>query len=243
MKNRNDVIVLFRDKYAHLKAVYPSVGPFDENRLYQNPDGGWQMNLENCAAITLRPNDDDPHETHGQICARWYEEGGAFNENGVSGKLGYPISDETSIEEKEIEYLSSWNSEYLDMMDRNGTLCQQDIDNYCHRIEIQQDDSDQLRSQGVEIPISKEGYAKYRIVRKWRLSKFQKGTISQRDIPSGNGHVHINYNEIDFEKQKPFSEIDKEKSKMVKSWLTKLSDFAAESWQDLRSRLPRQGKK
>ncbi len=27
MKTRDEVIVLFRDKYEHLKAVYPSVGP------------------------------------------------------------------------------------------------------------------------------------------------------------------------------------------------------------------------
>ncbi len=94
MKTRDEVIVLFRDKYEHLKAVYPSVGPFEENRLYQNPDGGWQMNLESCAAITLRPNDEEPYETHGAICAQWYKEGGAFNETGIPGWLGYPISDE-----------------------------------------------------------------------------------------------------------------------------------------------------
>lgn len=94
MKTRDEVIALFRDKYEYLKTVYPSVGPFEENRLYQNPDGGWQMNLVNCAAITLCPGGGEPHETHSAICARWYKEGGAFNENGIPGWLGYPISDE-----------------------------------------------------------------------------------------------------------------------------------------------------
>ena len=80
MKSREEVIALFRDKYAYLKTVYPSVGPFEESRLYQNPDGGWQMDLENWAAITLRTGDDKPHEIHGAICARWYKDGGAFDE-------------------------------------------------------------------------------------------------------------------------------------------------------------------
>ena len=100
MKTREEVIALFRDKYEYLKTIYPSVGPFDENRLYQNPDRGWQMNFENCAAITLRPGDDQPLETHGAICARWYQEGGAFNERGEPGRLGYPISEEMILVQK-----------------------------------------------------------------------------------------------------------------------------------------------
>ena len=86
MKTREEVLALFHDKYEYLKSVYPEVGSFEEIRLYQNPDGGWQMNLENCAAITLRPGDDQPLETHGAICARWYQEGGAFNERGEPGR-------------------------------------------------------------------------------------------------------------------------------------------------------------
>ena len=92
MKSRDEVAALFRAKYAHLKTVYPQVGLFDESKIYQNPDGGWQLNLENCAAITLRPDDDEPHETHGAICARWYQEGGAFDK-GIRGRLGYPVAD------------------------------------------------------------------------------------------------------------------------------------------------------
>lgn len=100
MKSREEVVALFRDKYAHLKTVYPTVGPFEEICLYQNPDGGWQMNFENCAAITLRYGDNEPYETHGAICARWYEEGGAYNEQGKPGRLGYPISDEMFLVQK-----------------------------------------------------------------------------------------------------------------------------------------------
>ena len=96
MKNREEVLTLFRTKYDYLKSIYPEVGSFDEaasSNFYQNPDGGWQMNLDNCAAITLRPGDDEAHETHGAICKRWYEEGGAFNEDGTPGWCGYPTKD------------------------------------------------------------------------------------------------------------------------------------------------------
>lgn len=96
LKTREEVITLFRAKYDYLKSVYPSVGSFDEAcaaSLYQNPDGGWQLNLSPCAAITLRPGDSEAHETHGTICAKWYDEGGAFK-GGIPGWLGYPISDE-----------------------------------------------------------------------------------------------------------------------------------------------------
>lgn len=98
MKTREEVLVLFRDKYRYLKSVYPAVGPFDESKLLQNPDEGWQIDLGQCeleiwATITLRPGANAPHETHGAICARWYREGAAFND-GIRGHLGYPISDE-----------------------------------------------------------------------------------------------------------------------------------------------------
>lgn len=95
MKTRDEVIALFQNKYEYLKAVYPSVGPFDEAGIYQNPDGGWQLNLSPSAAITLRPCDDEPHETHGGICERWRSLGGAFNVQ-MPGRLGYPVSDEDS---------------------------------------------------------------------------------------------------------------------------------------------------
>ena len=100
MKTREEVIALFRDKYAYLKALCQhQIGPFNASAIYQNPDGGWQLNLEqpgtDCkAAITLRPNDEVPHETHGVIGARWFQEGGAFDKNGIPGRLGYPVEDE-----------------------------------------------------------------------------------------------------------------------------------------------------
>lgn len=94
MKTKEEVLALFRVKYDKLKEVYPQVGPFDENQFYETPDHGWQLNLGPCAAITLRPESSEPHETHGGICARWYQEGGVYNECKERGWLGYPISDE-----------------------------------------------------------------------------------------------------------------------------------------------------
>lgn len=100
MRSREDVVALFRDKYAYLQMVCQRrIGPFDESAIYQNPEGGWQLNLEQPgtdykAAITLCPNDDVPHDTHGIIGARWFQEGGAFDVNGIPGRLGYPIADE-----------------------------------------------------------------------------------------------------------------------------------------------------
>ena len=89
----------FNDKVAWVKSSqFPSVGNPDQTGIYQNPDGGWQCNYANWCAITIRPGEVVPHETHGAICARWYQEGGAFNESGKPGKLGYPISDEEVFE-------------------------------------------------------------------------------------------------------------------------------------------------
>ena len=102
MKTREEVIALFRAKYDDLQTVcQQQIGPFNESAIYQNPDGGWQLNLEQPgtdykAAITLRPNDEVPHETHGVIGARWFQEGGAFDAHGNPGLLGYPVADEVS---------------------------------------------------------------------------------------------------------------------------------------------------
>ena len=98
MKKKEDVLELFRKKYDHLKTIFPSVGEFKEAALYQTPDEGWQLSIDSFAAITLRPNDDEAHETHGRICERWYKEGGAFDEHRNPGWLGYPISDENVYE-------------------------------------------------------------------------------------------------------------------------------------------------
>ena len=169
MKTRDEVIALFRDKYEHLKMVYPSVGPFDENRLYQNPDGGWQVNLESCAAITLRPGDNEPHETHGAICERWYHEGGAFNVKGVPGKLGYPISDELCGTDEPRSFISNFTVDSL---------------------ERQSDDIEQLQL-AAEIFHAPAGRINYTVIRKWRYSKFERGCIRWRDLPSGNGHFEV----------------------------------------------------
>lgn len=98
MKKKEDVLELFRKKYDHLKTIFPSAGEFKESALYQTPDEGWQLSIDSFAAITLRPNNDEVHETHGAICDRWYKEGGAFNERHNPGWLGHPISDEEVYE-------------------------------------------------------------------------------------------------------------------------------------------------
>lgn len=99
-QTRGKVLAMFRAKYDSLKSVYPEVGSFDEaasTNFYQNPDSGWQMNLSPCAAITLRPGDDEAHIIYGAVCARWYEEGGAF-ERDIPGWLGYPVKDQAAID-------------------------------------------------------------------------------------------------------------------------------------------------
>ena len=89
----NAVLALFRRAYERLKRdVYPEVGV--PGAVFRNPDGGWQSNLENWAAITLRPGASEAFEVHGAICAKWYVLGGAFDENGRPGTLGYPLSNE-----------------------------------------------------------------------------------------------------------------------------------------------------
>ncbi len=92
--SKDDVLAKFRKKYDWLKEEqFPSVGEPSEPGIYQNPDGGWQCNYGNWCVITLRPGQTEPHEVHGAICARWYQEGGAFNERCERGWLGYPTSD------------------------------------------------------------------------------------------------------------------------------------------------------
>ena len=87
-----DVIVKFREKYDLLKQAFPEVGEPIEPGIYRTPNGGWQCNYVNCAAITIRPADSEAHEVFGCICARWYQEGGAFDETYKPGWLGFPIS-------------------------------------------------------------------------------------------------------------------------------------------------------
>lgn len=125
---------LFRQTYRWIKqGPYPSIGR--PGRLYRNPDGGWQCNCENWAAITLRPGSEEPFEVHGAICARWYAEGGAYNERGTPGKLGYPISDEkpyTSMGRRSdrVSYFErgdiTWNSEknvcYVSLKNGDGQM-------------------------------------------------------------------------------------------------------------------------
>ena len=101
-----DIIPLFQAKYDWLKKQQGGVptleGPIEPG-IYKTPDGGWQCNYDGAwgygCAITLRPGDNEPHEVHGEICKLWYKEGGAFDETGKRGWLGYPVSDEEVYED------------------------------------------------------------------------------------------------------------------------------------------------
>lgn len=87
-----DIIIKFREKHDLLKRMFPKIGEAIEPGIYRTPNGGWQCNYANCAAITIRPGDSEAHEVYGGICARWYQEGGAFDETCKPGWLGFPIS-------------------------------------------------------------------------------------------------------------------------------------------------------
>ena len=98
-----DIVAKFQTKYDWLKRErVPTLESAVEPGIYQTPDGGWQCNYDGACgygcAITLRPGETEPHEVHGEICKRWYQEGGAFDENCKRGWLGYPISDEEVYE-------------------------------------------------------------------------------------------------------------------------------------------------
>ena len=93
----SDVSKAFQDKYDWLKREQvPSIGNPDTG-IYQNPDGGWQQWFANWASIAVPPGGTEPHEVHGGICARWAQEGGAFDGT-TPGWLGYPVSDEEVYE-------------------------------------------------------------------------------------------------------------------------------------------------
>ena len=92
-----DIVAKFNAKYNWLKRQIATLKGAVEPGIYPTPDGGWQCNYDGewgyGCAITLLPGGDEPHEVHGEICKRWYQEGGVF-EDGKRGWLGYPVSDE-----------------------------------------------------------------------------------------------------------------------------------------------------
>ena len=93
-----DIAEKFQAKYNWLQQKIGTLKGAIEPGIYRTPDGGWQCNYDGewgyGCAITLSPGGDEPHEVHGEICKQWYREGGAFDENGKRGWLGYPTSDE-----------------------------------------------------------------------------------------------------------------------------------------------------
>ena len=94
----SEILAQFQAKYDWLKQQVQTLEGAIEPGVYKIPDGGWQCNYNGAwgygCAITLRPGDAELHEAHGEICKRWYREGGAYDETGERGWLGYPISDE-----------------------------------------------------------------------------------------------------------------------------------------------------
>lgn len=95
MTTREEALALFQAKYASFQSDFPSVGPFDENKLSQMSDDGWIIDFGN-AAFTLRSGSREPHETHGGIYWAWRE---TFDERtGEPARLGHPISDEEVYE-------------------------------------------------------------------------------------------------------------------------------------------------
>ena len=97
-----DIAEKFQAKYNWLQQKIGTLKGAIEPGIYRTPDGGWQCNYDGewgyGCAITLRPGDTEPHEVHGEICKRWYQEGGAFDEKGNRGWLGYPTSDEEAYD-------------------------------------------------------------------------------------------------------------------------------------------------
>lgn len=91
----DDIISIFRRKYESLKAgSYRQIG--EPGVPYRLPDGGWQMDCGNNAAITLRPGANAAYAVTGPFCEQWKSYGGAFV-NGKKGKLGYPTADEIIV--------------------------------------------------------------------------------------------------------------------------------------------------
>ena len=88
-----DVVAKFGKKYDEMRnGLHPEIGAAGSIRKL--PDGGWQMDCGDSATIAMAPGTDTPFAVMGAIRTKWLEEGGAFNEVGVPGKLGYPVSDE-----------------------------------------------------------------------------------------------------------------------------------------------------
>ncbi len=88
-----NIAAIFTRKYEELRnGPYPQID--QPTAPYQLPDGGWQMDCSNWAAITLRPGETTPYAVTGPICTRWYIEGGVYNKKREKGWLGHPTSDE-----------------------------------------------------------------------------------------------------------------------------------------------------
>ncbi len=92
----NGIAAMFQAKYDWLKREqFTCIGEPDAEGIHQIAGGIWTCKYGNTAnpdwcgcTIVFRPGDQEPREVHGKICERWLQEGG------VSGWLGYPLSDE-----------------------------------------------------------------------------------------------------------------------------------------------------
>ena len=105
---KETIIPGFAKTYERLKTVCPDIEPFDASAIYKNPDGGWQMTFIGQAAITLSPQQIEQHTfipffSHGSIFRRWVAEGGAWDENCIKGRFGYPIGDEEASHDNDGE--------------------------------------------------------------------------------------------------------------------------------------------
>ena len=167
----------FQAKYDWLKKEqFPSVGEPIEPGIYQTPDGGWQCNYGNWCAITLRPGQTEPHEVHGAICARWYQEGGAFNERCERGWLGYPISDEEGYE-------GNGNSDDRISHFENGDIIWNSQTNECHVVSKGPDEHQEVDTSCCKVHDEEARKARKGARRRTRVGK-KDGETSSRPCHS-----------------------------------------------------------
>lgn len=100
------ILPLFRKKYDELAKICPGIAPFEDAPISEDPADGWMqifpghgilMMPEKYTRLNQNPQcQTPPYEgmryVGGPIFRRWMEEGG-IRRNGLSGNIGYPLSD------------------------------------------------------------------------------------------------------------------------------------------------------